>query len=133
MATRPRSRSAKTKSSTTSPTSSVKISNGGTATAMGPGVSSASDASDMTRTVAAPGIASATLAAIDESTSQPGDSVQVRFVGEQFIYLSREERIAETAYGYAQERAFAPGNEVADWLRAEKEVDSLLAGAHTPA
>ena len=40
----------------------------------------------------------------------------------------RKQRIAELAYLRAQARGFAPGREMDDWLAAELEVDSLLAG-----
>lgn len=36
---------------------------------------------------------------------------------------SRWQRIARRAYELAQQRGFAPGAELADWLRAEKEID----------
>ena len=53
---------------------------------------------------------------------------QARFVGEQVIYKSREERIAESAYLAAEARGFAPGYELEDWLNAEREIDALLSG-----
>jgi len=40
----------------------------------------------------------------------------------------RLKRIAEAAYKRAQQRNFAPGHDLEDWLEAEKEVD-----AHTRA
>jgi hypothetical protein len=36
---------------------------------------------------------------------------------------SREERIARAAYQRAERRGFAPGQEVEDWLAAEREID----------
>ena len=36
---------------------------------------------------------------------------------------SRESRIATAAYYRAEQRGFAPGKELADWLAAEREVD----------
>jgi hypothetical protein len=38
----------------------------------------------------------------------------------------REAMIARAAYNYAQQRAFKGGDPVADWLQAEREVDSGL-------
>ena len=76
----------------------------------------------------APGIAQ--TAQEDMRTEPPP---QARFVGEQVIYKSREDRIAESAYLYAEARGFAPGYELEDWLQAEKEVDSLLSGREYPA
>jgi hypothetical protein len=46
------------------------------------------------------------------------------------IEISNEQRlgmIAEAAYYKAQQRGFAGGNPVDDWLTAESEVDALLA------
>jgi len=37
---------------------------------------------------------------------------------------SREARIAEAAYWRAERRSFAPGQELDDWLHAEREVDN---------
>jgi hypothetical protein len=37
----------------------------------------------------------------------------------------REAMIATAAYYRAEQRGFAPGNELADWLAAEREVDRL--------
>lgn len=37
--------------------------------------------------------------------------------------ISREARIAEAAYWRAERRGFAAGQELDDWLAAEKEVD----------
>ena len=39
----------------------------------------------------------------------------------------RERRIAEAAYYRAEQRGFAPGCEVEDWLAAEGEVDGSTA------
>jgi hypothetical protein len=41
---------------------------------------------------------------------------------------SREARIAEAAYWRAERRGFAAGQELDDWLAAEKEVDDDIAG-----
>jgi hypothetical protein len=43
---------------------------------------------------------------------------------------ARREMIAENAYLRAERRGFAPGQEVADWLAAEQEVDALLKVRH---
>ncbi|HET7811305.1 MAG TPA: DUF2934 domain-containing protein [Steroidobacteraceae bacterium] len=52
------------------------------------------------------------------------------------IFVDPEQRaalIARAAYFRAQERGFAPGNELADWLAAEAEVDAeLLRGGAEP-
>jgi hypothetical protein len=36
----------------------------------------------------------------------------------------RHRRISELAYRRAEQRGFAPGSEVEDWLEAEREVDA---------
>lgn len=44
-------------------------------------------------------------------------------------FMAGEDRyrmIAEAAYFRAEQRGFAPGNEIDDWLAAELEVDALL-------
>ena len=40
---------------------------------------------------------------------------------------TREERIAASAYRRAEERDFAPGLELDDWLSAEREIDDAIA------
>ncbi len=40
----------------------------------------------------------------------------------------REELIAVAAYFKAAQRGFAPGNEVEDWLAAEREFDAASGG-----
>jgi hypothetical protein len=45
------------------------------------------------------------------------------------IRITSEERwklIAIAAYHKAEKRGFAPGNEMQDWVEAEKEIDELL-------
>lgn len=44
----------------------------------------------------------------------------------------RYRMISEAAYWRAEQRGFAPGGEVEDWLAAEQEVDRLLAAEHVP-
>lgn len=41
----------------------------------------------------------------------------------------REQMIAEAAYYRAEQRDFAPGNEMSDWLQAEADVESVLHGS----
>ncbi len=41
----------------------------------------------------------------------------------------REELIATAAYFRAAQRGFAPGNELEDWLAAEREFDAASGGA----
>ena len=43
----------------------------------------------------------------------------------------RETMIREAAYFRAEQRAFAPGNELGDWFDAEREIDAALARRKT--
>lgn len=43
---------------------------------------------------------------------------------------SREQMIAEAAYYRAEQRGFAPGQEMADWLLAEADVERALSTLH---
>jgi len=43
-------------------------------------------------------------------------------------FAGREQMIAEAAYYQAERRGFEPGHELGDWLAAELEVESLVAG-----
>lgn len=38
----------------------------------------------------------------------------------------REDMIQQAAYYLAEQRGFAPGHELEDWLAAERQVDALL-------
>lgn len=64
-----------------------------------------------------------------ESLSEPRITRVTPFVDPQ----QRAALIAEAAYFRAEKRGFTPGNETADWLAAEAEVDAtLLATAQAP-
>ena len=41
----------------------------------------------------------------------------------------RQQMIAEAAYYKAEARGFSEGDSMADWLAAEQEVDTILAGS----
>lgn len=43
--------------------------------------------------------------------------------------IDRHRMIAEAAYSLAEQRGFQPGQEIPDWLAAEKEIDALLGKA----
>jgi hypothetical protein len=45
---------------------------------------------------------------------------------------SREARIAEAAYWRAERRGFTAGQELDDWLAAEKEIDEDIAATDRP-
>lgn len=42
--------------------------------------------------------------------------------------VAREQMIAVAAYYHAEQRGFSSGQEMEDWLRAEKEIGSSAAG-----
>lgn len=42
--------------------------------------------------------------------------------------IPREQLIMEAVYSYAEQRGFAPGNELSDWLDAEADVERMLEG-----
>lgn len=51
--------------------------------------------------------------------------------GSNAVQLTPEERqryVSEAAYFIAERRGFSTGGDVDDWLRAESEIDQLLAG-----
>ena len=39
---------------------------------------------------------------------------------------NRKEMVSEAAYYIAEQRGFLPGNEVEDWLLAERQIDAQL-------
>lgn len=43
-----------------------------------------------------------------------------------FSESPREQMIAEAAYFRAEQRGFAPGNEMSDWLEAESDIERVL-------
>jgi hypothetical protein len=43
------------------------------------------------------------------------------------VTQARHQPIEQAAYSRAEERAFAPGGEIDDWLRAEADFDSAKA------
>ena len=44
-------------------------------------------------------------------------------------YEDRYQKIAEAAYLMAEEQGFAPGQELRNWLEAEKQIDDWIASA----
>ncbi len=60
---------------------------------------------------------------------KPGETGDVAHQGNSQTELTPEEleqMIATTAYYHAQQRGFAPGHELEDWLAAEAEVRRVL-------
>ena len=50
--------------------------------------------------------------------------VPTRLVPHRLTAAERHRRISDLAYRRAEQRGFAPGNEMEDWLEAEREVDA---------
>jgi Protein of unknown function (DUF2934) len=76
-------------------------------------------------------------AAQDEATSSgmPASEVTASNLERREIpsfSISREARIAEAAYWRAERRGFSSGQELDDWLAAEKEVDDDKGGNRQP-
>ena len=64
-------------------------------------------------------------------TKSSGSTQQARESGEPDSgsgsdLIPREQLIAEAAYFRAEQRCFAPGNEMSDWLDAEADVERML-------
>jgi hypothetical protein len=68
-------------------------------------------------------------ATFEPESSRQDDIPKATFVGEQLMYQDRSARIAEAAYFRAQQRGFAPGYELEDWLAAEKDIDATFGKA----
>ena len=74
-----------------------------------------------------------------ETVSKPkggGTARQTRESGEPDIApaadaIPREQLIAVAAYFRAEQRGFAPGNEMSDWLDAEADVGTMLGSGAT--
>ena len=56
--------------------------------------------------------------------AQPLFLVPQRLVPHRLTPAERHRRICDLAYRRAEQRGFAPGGEVDDWLEAEREVDA---------
>jgi hypothetical protein len=50
----------------------------------------------------------------------------------QITDIARRDLIARAAYTRAEQRGFAPGGELGDWLAAERDIEWLLAGGDAP-
>jgi hypothetical protein len=55
---------------------------------------------------------------------RPLSLVPQRLVPHRLTAAERHRRICDLAYRRAEQRGFAPGGEVDDWLEAEREVDA---------
>jgi hypothetical protein len=73
--------------------------------------------------------------AADPPTASPADAAEAAaargnvlrplfLVPHRLTPAERHRRICELAYRRAEQRGFAPGSEVEDWLEAEREVDA---------
>jgi hypothetical protein len=58
-------------------------------------------------------------------TMQVSSAIAVEQSGGGVTLKERQQLIAEAAYYRAERRNFAPGYELADWLNAEEEIESI--------
>ena len=66
------------------------------------------------------------IEAMQESSSQPaGTDEYEQLVAEKASFNTRP-MIEAAAFILAEQRGFAPGNELSDWLKAETEVENVL-------
>jgi hypothetical protein len=62
-----------------------------------------------------------------ESSREPNRAATADAVAAVLDAAERVNLIAQLAYFHAEQREFAPGGELEDWLLAEAEVEALLA------
>jgi hypothetical protein len=67
-----------------------------------------------------PAIAITPITIVPPSSSDPSPFTRARPAD---LEASRVERISRAAYRRAEQRNFAPGRELDDWLAAEREID----------
>lgn len=66
------------------------------------------------------------IEARNEKANRPqGDYEYEQMIAENAVFNPKQ-MIAEAAFFIAERRGFAPGNELSDWLLAEKEVEARL-------
>lgn len=73
---------------------------------------------------------SAGRSAADDTTAKPGEASQAS--AWQNDADKREAMIRLVAYSFYERRGFVEGDELADWLQAEMEVDRQLAAQSEP-
>lgn len=56
-------------------------------------------------------------------------SAESQTAGTKIVPEQRQQLIAQAAYFIAERRGFAPGNEIADWLQAEAEIEACIKAA----
>jgi hypothetical protein len=76
------------------------------------------------RTVGPAPVASPASAASPAPVAKGRFSRPLHLVPHRLTAAERHRRISDLAYKRAEQRGFAPGNEVEDWLDAEREVDA---------
>jgi hypothetical protein len=78
----------------------------------------------------------ATAAAVKPKKRRATAKTQAVITTTTILAVTEDERrgmIALSAYLRGERRGFAPGGEAEDWLAAEKEIEALLSGGHSPA
>ena len=63
-----------------------------------------------------------------ESGNRPEGNYEYEQMIAEDVGFGVHHMIEEAAFYIAMRRGFAPGNELGDWLQAEKDIDSLLHG-----
>lgn len=65
-----------------------------------------------------------------KATRKPARKRSLKGAEVMALLEERRKMVAEAAYYRAQRRDFASGDELNDWLEAEKEIDQQLANSH---
>ena len=65
-----------------------------------------------------------------ESSVRPEGNYEYEQLIAEEANFNAKPMIEIAAFFIAEERGFAPGNELSDWLRAEADVERLLRGVH---
>ena len=66
------------------------------------------------------------IEALKESSSQPAGNDEYEQLVAEDASFNTKPMIEEAAFFLAEQRGFASGNELSDWLRAESDVETLL-------
>jgi len=70
--------------------------------------------------------------AVGDSEPREASNAGLSGPSPQITDIARRDLIARAAYARAEQRGFAPGGELNDWLAAERDVEWLLAGGNPP-
>ena len=70
-----------------------------------------------------------TIEAKNEESNRPQGTYEYEQMVAENAVFNPKQMISEAAFFIAEGRDFAPGHELADWLEAEAEIETRLAGA----